>query len=78
MPLTAGTPGDGLQLFINMPSHLKTTAPRVQHLTNDKIAEQALPGGGKVRVLVGQHGEHTAPIEVRPVSVLAACRRLEC
>ena len=45
---------DGFQIWVNLPSKLKMTAPRYQDVPSAKIPQVALPEGGTVRVIAGK------------------------
>jgi redox-sensitive bicupin YhaK (pirin superfamily) len=43
----------GFQLWVNLPASKKMTAPSYQEYPASSIPEQAIPGGGRVRVIAG-------------------------
>ena len=50
-----------LQLWVNLPAALKMTAPAYQALLAEHIPVVALPGGGRVRVVAGEHAGQRGP-----------------
>jgi redox-sensitive bicupin YhaK (pirin superfamily) len=52
----------GLQLWLNLPSKDKMTAPKYQEFGPEKIPLATLDKGVKVRVIAGQVGEQKGPI----------------
>jgi len=53
----------GFQLWANLPSHLKMTAPRYQDITSAQIPEVTDDDGTVVRVLCGSFWGKTGPVE---------------
>jgi quercetin 2,3-dioxygenase len=53
----------GFQLWVNLPAKDKMIAPRYQDIPPERVAEAALPGGVKARVLAGQFAGVTGPVE---------------
>ncbi len=53
----------GFQLWVNLPSRDKLIAPRYQDIAPDRIPEAALADGSRVRVLAGEFGGLTGPVE---------------
>src|SRR5262245_22226799 len=53
----------GFQLWANLPSALKMTAPRYQDVTSDAIPEITDDDGTKVRVIVGDFWGKRGPVE---------------
>jgi redox-sensitive bicupin YhaK (pirin superfamily) len=55
----------GLQLWVNLPRRLKMCAPRYQDIAPGRIPEVASDGarGARVRVVAGQAGGATGPVE---------------
>jgi redox-sensitive bicupin YhaK (pirin superfamily) len=45
---------DGFQIWVNLPRHLKMTAPRYQDVPAAVIPEVGRPGGAQVRVVAGE------------------------
>ena len=52
----------GFQLWVNLPASDKMCPPRYQDIPPDAIPEVALEGGGKVRVIAGEHAGVTGAI----------------
>jgi redox-sensitive bicupin YhaK (pirin superfamily) len=52
----------GFQLWVNLPAKDKLGDPRYQDIDPSEIPEQALPGGGSVRVVAGRFGEQVGPV----------------
>lgn len=52
----------GFQLWVNLPAKDKLSDPRYQDIEPGEIPEQALPGGGAVRVVAGRYGELVGPV----------------
>ena len=50
----------GFQLWVNLPSHLKMTAPRYQDIPASDIPRADIEGG-HVRVIAGDYGDKTGP-----------------
>ena len=53
----------GFQLWANLPSSLKMTAPRYQDVTSDVIPEITDDDGTKVRVIIGDFWGKRGPVE---------------
>jgi redox-sensitive bicupin YhaK (pirin superfamily) len=53
----------GFQLWVNLPAKDKMIAPRYQDIAPERIPEVALADGGRVRVLAGEFGGKTGPVE---------------
>src|SRR6185437_40378 len=53
----------GFQLWVNLPAKDKMIAPRYQDIPPERVAEAALPGGVKARVLAGQFAGVAGPVE---------------
>lgn len=53
----------GFQLWVNLPSRLKMTAPRYQEFAPDEIPEVAAGDGARIRVVAGTHGGVTGPVD---------------
>jgi len=53
----------GFQLWANLPSSLKMTAPRYQDVKSDEIPEQTDDDGTRVRVVVGEFWGKKGPVE---------------
>lgn len=52
----------GFQIWVNLPAHLKMTAPRYQDVPPEQIPEVALDGA-RVKVLAGAFGGASGPVE---------------
>ncbi|MCA9656415.1 MAG: pirin family protein [Myxococcales bacterium] len=52
----------GFQLWVNLPAADKLGDPRYQDVEPEAIPEQALPGGGRVRVVAGRFGDAVGPV----------------
>lgn len=52
----------GFQLWVNLPSGSKMSAPRYQDINPKDIPEADLPGGGTVRVVAGEAAGVTGPV----------------
>lgn len=52
----------GFQLWVNLPSASKMTAPRYQDIDPKDIPEAGLPNGGTVRVVAGEAAGVTGPV----------------
>jgi len=61
--LREGGPLEILQLWINLPARLKMSKPRYIGLQVDSIPAVTLSGGGELKLIAGEHGESTGPIE---------------
>jgi redox-sensitive bicupin YhaK (pirin superfamily) len=53
----------GFQLWANLPSHLKMTAPRYQDVPSKEIPEIVDDDGTRVRVITGEFWGKTGPVE---------------
>lgn len=53
----------GFQLWVNLPSKDKMTAPRYQDIDPEKIPEIEVDSGVKVRVIAGQYGGVEGPVK---------------
>ena len=53
----------GFQLWANLPSSLKMTAPRYQDVTSDAIPEAVDDDGTRVRVVCGEFWGKTGPVD---------------
>lgn len=53
----------GFQLWANLPSHLKMTAPRYQDVQAKDVAEVTDDDGTKVRVIIGEFWGKRGPVE---------------
>jgi len=53
----------GFQLWANLPSQLKMTAPRYQDVTSDAIPEVTDDDGTRVRIIVGDFWGKRGPVE---------------
>jgi redox-sensitive bicupin YhaK (pirin superfamily) len=60
--LASGGRSHGVQLWVNLPSHLKFTPPRYQPLTGDHLTLLTSPDGGAlVRLIAGELDGHRGP-----------------
>jgi redox-sensitive bicupin YhaK (pirin superfamily) len=60
----SGGPFEAIQLWVNLPAHLKMTPPKYQTLTAERIPEVALPDdAGTVRIIAGDYAGATGPAE---------------
>jgi len=60
----------GFQLWLNLPARDKLVPPRYQDVPAEQIPEVPLPGDSRVKVIAGQFGEVTGPVQrqaTRPV-----------
>jgi redox-sensitive bicupin YhaK (pirin superfamily) len=64
----------GLQLWVNLPSHDKMSAPRYQDIRADRVSLLASPDGGAlVRVIAGSVDGHAGPgVTYTPITVVHA------
>jgi redox-sensitive bicupin YhaK (pirin superfamily) len=70
MPVKGGPPLRGIQLWVNLPSHLKMTAPRYQDIQQSQIPEEDCQNG-KVRVIAGRHNETDGIVDTHiPITYL--------
>jgi redox-sensitive bicupin YhaK (pirin superfamily) len=53
----------GFQLWVNLPASDKMTAPRYQDIAPDQIPEVAIGSGAKVRVIAGDLGGTSGPVQ---------------
>lgn len=60
----------GYQLWVNLPSKDKMTAPMYQDIQPELIPEVSLPQGGRVRVLAGDYQGVQAAVAPRPTQAL--------
>ena len=61
--LREGGPLEILQLWVNLPAHLKMSEPRYVGLQQADIPAIALPGGGELNLMAGELQGHAGPIE---------------
>ncbi|WP_386081264.1 pirin family protein [Vreelandella sp. F11] len=61
--LRDGGPLEILQLWVNLPSHLKMSEPRYVGLQQESIPAIKLPGGGELNLIAGEWQGDTGPIE---------------
>ena len=61
--LREGGPLEILQLWVNLPAHLKMSEPRYAGLQQADIPAIALPGGGELNLIAGEWQDHAGPIE---------------
>lgn len=52
-----------VQLWVNLPQEHRNVAPRYQDIRDAEIPVVTLPGGGRLRVIAGSHGEVTGPAQ---------------
>lgn len=62
IPRAPGRVSHGLQIFVNSAASHKATPPAMFHRSASEIAAVALENGGRVRVVLGDFGGHTARI----------------
>ena len=64
----------GVQLWVNLPSRLKMTAPRYQHIGGGEVALlSSSDGGALLRLIAGEVGGHPGPgVTHTPVTLLHA------
>ena len=62
IPRVPGRVSHGLQVFVNSAAANKATVPAMFHRSASEIAAVALENGGRVRVVLGEFGGHTARI----------------
>ncbi|KIN17063.1 pirin family protein [Vreelandella titanicae] len=60
--LRDGGPLEILQLWVNLPSHLKMSEPRYVGLQQESIPAIALPGGGELNLIAGEWQGSVGPI----------------
>lgn len=61
--LREGGPLEILQLWVNLPAHLKMSEPRYVGLQQASIPAITLPGGGELNLIAGEWGDKRGPIE---------------
>ena len=61
--LREGGPLEILQLWVNLPAHLKMSEPRYVGLQQADIPAIALPGGGELNLVAGEWQGQAGPIE---------------
>jgi hypothetical protein len=60
-----------MQLWVNLPKKDKAAAPNYQPITAADIPRVALPGGGEVRVIAGEHAGAKGPAHTfTPITML--------
>ena len=67
----------GFQLWVNLPAKDKMTAPRYQDIAPERIPEVALAKGATARVIAGQAGGASGPVQADATAALyldLACR----
>jgi redox-sensitive bicupin YhaK (pirin superfamily) len=62
IPRVPGRVSHGLQIFVNSAAANKATPPAMFHRSAGEIAAVALESGGRVRLVLGDFGGHTARI----------------
>jgi redox-sensitive bicupin YhaK (pirin superfamily) len=61
----------GVQIFVNLAARHKWSQPVALHLDSAQVPEYAIPGGGKVRVVVGAAFNLKSPLQpLTPVTLL--------
>ena len=72
--VAAGGTFHGVQLWVNLPSHLKMTAPRYQDIRGGEVGLlSSHDGGALLRVIAGEVGGHGGPgITHTPIALLHA------
>jgi redox-sensitive bicupin YhaK (pirin superfamily) len=70
IPRAPGRVSHGLQIFVNSAAAHKATAPAMFHRSAAEIAAVALENGGRVRVVLGAFGGHTARIDAHTAITL--------
>ena len=71
VPAETGRPLHGLQIFVNLSSKNKLTAPRLMRLTRSEVPEWRGSAGDRVRVLVGSFEGITSPlVPMEPFTLL--------
>ena len=58
---------EGLQLWVNLPAHLKMAVPAYRDLRSLHVPTVRTPDGGKVRVVAGTFQGQTGPVQGIPV-----------
>jgi redox-sensitive bicupin YhaK (pirin superfamily) len=70
MPQQASGLMRGFQLWVNLPGEMKMAEPWYDDIQTDRIPTVALPGGGTLRVISGEHAVdgvvHKGPVRNRP------------
>jgi hypothetical protein len=66
MPQQASGLMRGFQLWVNLPGAMKMAAPWYDDIQAERIPVVALPGGGTVKVISGEHAGHRGPVRARP------------
>ena len=61
--LREGGPLEILQLWVNLPAHLKMSEPHYVGLQQADIPAIALPGGGELNLMAGEWQGHAGPVE---------------
>src|SRR5262245_57120593 len=54
---------DGFQLWVNLPAKLKMSRPGYQEIRSASIPEVQEEDGSKIRVIAGEHGNVTGPVQ---------------
>jgi redox-sensitive bicupin YhaK (pirin superfamily) len=67
----------GFQLWVNLPAKDKMTAPRYQDIAPDKIPEVQLAPGVNVRVIAGEIGGVTGPVQAEATAAVYLDVRLQ-
>ncbi len=62
LPAQPGRELHGLQVFVNLPSRLKLTPPRVMHLDGPAVPVWRGPEGDRVRVVSGAYAQVESPL----------------
>jgi len=70
MPVKGGPPLRGIQLWVNLPAHLKMTEPRYQDIPHAQIPEVPCDHG-EVRVIAGQYNDTDGIVDTHlPITYL--------
>ena len=71
LPAEPGREVHGLQIFVNLSSAAKDTAPQVIHVDSAEIPDQTTSGGSNIRVVVGNYQGTSSPLQpLEPVDLL--------
>jgi redox-sensitive bicupin YhaK (pirin superfamily) len=67
----------GFQLWVNLPAKDKMTTPRYQDIAPERIPEVELAKGVKARVIAGEAGGATGPVQAEATAAVYLDLRLE-